>query len=436
MEKIRGAKELVHDAVEHTTNIVEEAHESVARKTMSYLDLFPPIAPPAHLVNSARKLISAGVFASIRGVNRAVEVVTNVAVEAAAEVVTEDGEESPVPMRSDSTGSWRWAGDTALGVVNGVIGDYLHDRENGLDLGMRLRYGDRYLTTSERKSPLLLPEATNKLVVFVHGVTCTEWSWSLKAEEYHGDPTVNFGTMLRRDLGYTPIYVRYNSGRHISENGRVLNERLDDLLKSYPQEVEELVLIGHSMGGLVVRSACHIAETESREWLSSLKKVVLIAAPHDGAPLEKFGDLATSILKIVDHPGAQIPAKVINARSAGIKDLRRGYLTEKEWRGRDPDDSQDSGKVEVPLLDGVAYCFIASTITKAERHPIGSLIGDMLVRLPSATGLATRNESFDIEVNRFGGIAHLELQNHPDVYEQLHRFCAGEAASYDEDQEP
>ena len=73
------------------------------------------------------------------------------------------------------------------------------------------------------------PDATGKLCVFVHGLKCTEWVWSTEAEWFYGDPTVNFGTRLKADLGFTPLYVRYNTGRHVSESGRLLSTLLTAL---------------------------------------------------------------------------------------------------------------------------------------------------------------------------------------------------------------
>ena len=48
----------------------------------------------------------------------------------------------------------------------------------------------------------------------------TEFAWGFGGGE-------TYGARLARDLGVTPVYVRYNTGRHISENGRSLAELLE-----------------------------------------------------------------------------------------------------------------------------------------------------------------------------------------------------------------
>ena len=427
MRRWRGLKNLVHDAVDHTTNLVEETQESVAGRTFGIIELFEPVTKPAKTVNLIRKITSAGVYGSIHGVNHIVKALGDEGlelVEKASSTKTDEG--PPIPMRSDATSTTAWAADTALGALNGVIGDYLHESGNELDVKMCLRHGDDYLQLDEKELKSKLPEATSKLVIFVHGLTCTEWAWCSKAQEYYGDATTNFGSMMRRDFGHTPLYVRYNTGLHISANGTELARQLELLSRFYPRDIEELVLIGHSMGGLVIRSACQYAANNGQQWLEPLTHVMSIATPHRGAPLEKLGNVATSVLGFFDTPGTQIPAKLINVRSAGIKDLRFGYLTDEDWLGKDPDALLENTGLEVPLLDDVTYSFLSGSLTDSPNHPVGFLIGDALVRRPSAEGPKVQRGDFRIETRHFGGLGHLQLQNHPDVYEEIRRIYARE----------
>jgi len=71
---------------------------------------------------------------------------------------------------------------------------------------------------------------------------------------------------LRDDLGYSPVFLRYNTGLHVSVNGRTLAEILELLQDQWPVPITELVLIGHSMGGLVARSACHYGAELQHGW--------------------------------------------------------------------------------------------------------------------------------------------------------------------------
>ena len=274
-----------------------------------------------------------------------------------------------------------------------------------------------------------IPDATARLAIFVHGLGTTEWSWCLGAADYHGDPSVNFGTLLRRDLGYTAIFVRYNGGRHVSDNGRELAARIEALAAAWPVPLDEIVLVGHSMGGLVSRSACEHARLDSHRWLRALRRVFSLGTPHHGADLERLGNLLGALLLAVGTPGTRIPGRLLNGRSAGIKDLRFGNLVDEDWLGRDPDAVAEDNRRLVPLLDGVDYHFLSATVTKDPAHPLGRLVGDLLVREGSASGEpagALREIQFPIRTHCFGGLMHHVLQSHPDVYERIRAACAGE----------
>lgn len=421
MRRFRGLKSLVHDAVDRTAELIEEGHESTSRTVMAVLGAIEPIAEPARVVDGVRRVATAGVLGTIRAVNRGVQAVTDVALDAAehrARMVHGEAalEPLPVPLRSDVTKDAAWIADAAIGLVNGAIGDHLHARGNGLDLGMALRAGDGYVGTDR---PLDLPGATPRVAVFVHGLGTTEWSWFLEGLAYHGDAGASFGTLLARDLGYTPIYVRYNSGRHVSENGRLLAERLEQLVTTYPRAIEDLLLVGHSMGGLVLRSAGHYAREAQMSWPAKVRRVFCLGSPHHGAPLEKLGHLAAAVLGAIDTPGTRIPARILQGRSAGIKDLRHGFLVDDDWIGQDPDALREAGAREIPLLEHVAYHFVSATVTDDPEHPVGRLIGDLLVQVPSAHGTRCRHEKFPIDVRHHGGVLHHQLQNHPAVYAQL-----------------
>ncbi len=158
------------------------------------------------------------------------------------------------------------------------------------------------------------------------------------------------------------------------------------------------------MGGIVIRSACHGASERGATWLEPLTHVVCLATPHLGAPLEKLGSVVSSVLRLIDVPGTVVPARLIDARSEGIKDLRYGVPTDET------------------LLDEVTYAFIAAAVTEDADHPLGTLMGDMMVRLPSALGSVDEHDRFQIETHKLGGLKHLELQNHPDVYDRIHRL--------------
>ena len=254
--------------------------------------------------------------------------------------------------------------DNAEGAVNGFWGDYLSQRQNDLDLGMTLRHQGQVLPAERAALAQAYPDASGKLAVFIHGLSSTEWSWNSSAERFHGDPDVSFGSLLQADLGYTPVYVRYNSGQHISHNSRLLSALLAQLVAEYPVPVGEIALIGHSMGGLVARSAALHGQTTGELWVRHLRHIFCLGTPNLGAPLEQSVNLLTSVLGAVDTAGTQVPAQVLNTRSAGIKDLRFGYTLDEEWQGKDPDALLKNYRQDVPLVDGVGYYFVAATLTE------------------------------------------------------------------------
>ncbi|MBI3203447.1 MAG: alpha/beta fold hydrolase [Myxococcales bacterium] len=427
MRRLRGLKQLVHDAVDATTHLVKEGHDSTARAVLRVTDRIGPIAGAARDVDDVRRVSTDLVLASVRIVNRAVEVVTNAGIglaERAGEGEAESETEPAVPMRSDAMNGAPGLTDAAIGLVNGVVGDQLHARKNTLDLGMELRVGDSYVPLEAGALAAALGNASPKAAVFVHGLGTTEWSWCLLADRYHGDPAVCFGTLLERDLGYTPLFIRYNTGKKISDNGRLLADLLDKLAQHYPTPLEELALFGHSMGGLVVRSACHHGSEAGHGWIRHVRRVFCLASPHRGAPLEKFGHLLTRALDAVDLPGTQIPARILEARSAGIQDLRHGTLVDDDWLGPDADATAAEGAREVPLLPHVRYHFFSATVTRDPAHPVGFLVGDLLVRVPSGSGPEVSESTFPIETACYGGVMHHELQNHPQVYQQIRACCA------------
>ncbi len=397
----RGLKSLLHDAVSATTDLVGEGHDSTGRTTVRMASA-TPLGPTIRAANTLRKLATDSVLATVKGVNRLVEGVSDVALDAGLGTPHNGEPDRPVSMRSDAIGTGAWVGDALIGAVNGVVGDHLHQRGNALGLGMTLRHAE---------------PTTPKVAVWVHGLATTEWSWCLDAARFLGDPASNFGTLLQRDLGFTPVFVRYNTGRPITDNGRELAAQLQGLVDSWPGGVDELVLIGHSMGGLVSRSAAHLARAEGRGWLDVVTRIVCLGSPHQGAPLERLGVRVADALGAIDLPGTRIPAAILRARSAGIQDLGEGRVT--------PDIELDNGDMlQIPAPPGVAWAFIAGSLTTDPEHPVSRMFGDLLVQVPSAEGPI--NARFPVQTARFGGVRHHELQVHPDVYAQVRKFCAGE----------
>lgn len=266
----------------------------------------------------------------------------------------------------------------ALAALNGLYGDRLEAEGSPLAIPMQL-----------------IGEARGgHVAVFVHGLGESERSWG-------------YGERLR-ELGITPVHVRYNSGRHVSQNGAALAALLDTL------DADRISLIGHSMGGLVARSACH----HGGDWTAKVAHTVSLGTPHAGAPLEQAVHVLAGALAVA--PETRPFARLLRRRSAGIRDLRRGSLVDEDWHGRDPDALRAKALREIPLLPGATHCFVAATVTRSPSHPAGRLLGDALVLLPSASG---RKAGY-VEGIELGGVHHLALLKHPAVYEQLRAWLA------------
>lgn len=409
MKKIRAIKALVHDAVDATVELVREGNESGARAVRRATDPIEGLNQAVRVVDGIRKVTTAGVLESVHLINHVVEAVTDAGLDLAQAAQPQDTVEpqpTPVAMRSDTVGSLSWLGDATLGVLNAAVGDYLDSSGNALDLSMKLRVADQYLDLSsdEALAQTLGPAPSSRLLVFVHGLATTEWSWFLGSEGYYGEPGISMGSQLADELGFGAIYVRYNTGRAIEHNGRELAQALDALVSAYPVPVESITLIGHSMGGLVTRSACHWAEDHELPWAKLVPRVFYLGSPHQGAPLARFGEVLTQTLGGIDLPATRVIANILDGRSVGTKDLRYGA----------PQALQEV----LPLAHATHY-FILATITDKPDQLATHILGDLLVRVPSASASAIKAHTFSTEVHHHGKMMHHQLQNHPAVYEQL-----------------
>ena len=277
MKRWTGLKDLLFDVFQKTTLLVQENQESVARKVYSAVQVVEPLAKPTEIVETIHKsttqLVYKGIFATKDIIKEVFDTGERIAIATAINSDDELKKESPNPMRSDAAGTVPWLRDMSLGALNGIVGDYLAAENNALEVSMSLRRDGKYLELTPESLCEELPESSSKVCIFIHGLACTEWWWSSFAEKQYGDPTVNYGKLLEQELGYTSIYLRYNSGLHISTNGALLAKALETLASSFPREIEEIVLIGHSMGGLVARSACFYAEQDEFAWVKKLKHV-------------------------------------------------------------------------------------------------------------------------------------------------------------------
>jgi len=350
IDDLRGASSLVIDATRGVTGLVEAMHRAIARRPGR---LGRPLVAPTDL---ATRLV----YASIRGVTQLVGGTLDLALASIAPLL---GRTPPGPER-----------EAVLAAVNGVLGDHLVQTRNPLAIELQLRHGGTPLPLAPSALVRALPDATGKLLVLVHGLCMTDRQWTRRGHDH--------GAALARDLGYTPIYTLYNTGRHISTNGHALAAQLEALAAAWPVPLDEIVVIGHSMGGLVARSACHAGDAAGHAWRRRLRALITLGAPHHGAPLERGGHGVDRVLGISRYVAPL--RRLGRIRSAGITDLRYGNVLDEHWHGHDRFAHDGDRRRPLALPAGVACYAVAGTLatSAADRLP-----GDGLVPVASALGV-------------------------------------------------
>lgn len=315
--------------------------------------------------------------------------------------------------------------EAVLAALNGVLGDQLAQNHNPLATPMTLRYQGRALNINALPA---MPDATGKVLLLIHGLCMNDLQWTPgEPAADNAKPVADIAAMLATELGYTPVYLRYNTGRHTSQNGRELAAMLEQLLAHWPVPAQELSVVVHSMGGLVIRSAVHAAQQESRNWPQQLKNIVFLGTPHHGAPLERAGNWIDVVLGAT--PFSKPFAKLGQLRSSGITDLRYGHVQDSDWVGQDRFKRKPDSRQPLPLPQGVA-CYTVAATTAAKRSPLAErIIGDGLVPLPSALGqhadlrhqlaFAKAHQTIAYRTN------HMEMIHSPEVARQVTQWLAG-----------
>lgn len=292
------------------------------------------------------------------------------------------------------------AGRRANAAVNGIIGDRLRDQRPTLAIPLAVRVDDADVPLHPGALARAFPGATGRVVVFLHGLSEDERSWDRHRERLG----TTYGEGLA-DEGWTPVFLRGNTGLPVRENGVALSALLQDLTDAWPVELDRLVLVGHSMGGLIIRSACSVLTVADRPWAERVSDVVTLGTPHLGAPLAAgVGTGATALARL---PETAAFGRLLDWRSLGVRDLVEGL-------GED-----------VPALPHARYRLVYATLTDSPRHPVGRFLGDLLVRVPSASGRGRLVTLFpDAEVLHLPGAGHFALLNDPRVHDALREWLA------------
>ena len=389
---LHGYGRLAVDATLGLTSLVETMHHNILRT-------------PGVLGESTQKPargLTGFVYKSIRGVTRVV----------GGGINTLLGQLAPLIGRGTSS----LQREAVLAALNGVLGDHLAGSANPLAIAMAVRREGHALELTRRALATAIPDPRGKILVLVHGLCMSDLKWRRHGHDH--------GAALAVDAGFTPLYLHYNTGLHVSSNGRAFAEQLQTLLQAWPVAVDELVILGHSMGGLVTRSACRHAEAAGHDWLRRLSTIVFLGTPHHGAPLERGGHWIDAILDASPYTTAF--ARLGKMRSAGITDLRYGNMSDEDWLRRDRFARSRRKPHAVPLPQGVACYAIAASLGKKTGELRETLLGDGLVPLSSALGQgadAKRNLALPTSRQWIAyGMNHLDLLGRREVYERVRKW--------------
>ena len=406
-DDLRGVGRLLIDATTGITDLVEAMHRNIAR--------VPGLSASSE--NGRTSGIAGFVYRTVRGVTR----VVGGGIDAGLALIAPALAGVPnVPAR-----------EAVLSALNGVLGDHLVASKNPLAIPMQFRQHGHALTLTRAALSEQLPAATGDIVVLVHGLCMNDLQWKTGGDD--GGEVHDHGAALQRDFGLTPVYLRYNTGQHVSVNGREFASALKSLVAAWPLPVTSIVIVGHSMGGLVSRSAVYYGRRSRHTWCRLLSKMIFLGTPHLGAPLERGGHWVDVVLGAT--PYASPFAKLGKVRSAGITDLRYGSVLDAHWQGQgqvSPD-----ALTPVPLPARVRCYTIAAAIddgaaSQSVRAAGLRVLGDGLVPLSSALACAagenddpSRNLKFppahQCVVN---GVNHMELLKAARVYPALKAFVS------------
>jgi pimeloyl-ACP methyl ester carboxylesterase len=394
---LQGAAQLAVTGVTEATTAVQEIHRAIAKLPFTALQPLP--ATP--VVALAHDTIADGVYGAIRGIAGAVGISARLAIQTLPPQWLPD-RDAPSPAVAQ-----------AISALNGAFGDGLAAQDHPLTLGMAFAHRGRAVALTEAAFAEAYADARSTVVVFLHGLCCNETVWEFYRDGHQGR---TYASRLQADLGATAVYLRYNSGLAIADNGAALAQQLDALMELYPRRIKRLILIGHSLGGLVARSAIAEAMTGETPWLQALSHLICLGSPHLGSPLERGGWRLTRALEAL--PFTQTFARWGRARSLGIKNLRHGHIRPEDSAGLDPDADFGTPPRACPRPAHVKFGFVGCVLGAFEDDALSRRVGDGLVPLASARA----KDLIDADWAAYTRRHHLRLVNDPAVYAQIERW--------------
>lgn len=380
--------------------VVEDLHRAVSNGTYRWLG--PPARPVQRCTDAASAVAFRMVRAGLRGAGELGALLADRRASGAGAGDVVDAEPVSAPPSRVAA--------KARAIAHGILDERLHDVAPELDRGVTFRLAERAGPIEAAHLPGLLGAVTSRPVVFVHGLVDTEQVWVPVGDRGVSLPAAVAG------VGATPVLVRYGTGRTIARNGQDLDRVLGELVTSWPVPVTSLTLVGHSMGGLVIRAACAAATDRGESWLERLADVVYLGTPHLGSWLEKAANVTSWSLRHASPHSAAF-GRFLDARSQGIKDLRFGTTDEAAWPAGRIDGLLTGRPQDAPWLEWARHHLVVGRLHSDPAHPVNGVFGDALVRASSAraAGRWRRIDGGGKPSTSAVDASHTTLPRHPEV---------------------
>ena len=378
---LQGISQLSIDTVKGITKVVESLHSTISANT--------PIL-------GASKDKSSGLTGAIY---KSINLVTHLIGEGINAVLNKTSQ-----LQGEYTGEHKLSNtrEAVAAAMNGVLGDHFDKKENPLAIKMSLRIKGQTLDNKQLNE--LFSKTENPITLLIHGLCMNDLQWTRDGH--------NHGELLQQELGHTVIYLHYNTGLHVSENGRLLAQLLEEI--NIAKDIK-INILAHSMGGLVARSACYYAQKSNHSWLTSIDKIIFLGTPHHGAILAKGGHWIDVFLEI--SPYSAPFAKITKVRSNGLHDLRHGCVIDEDWQ------EHEERKI-VPLPENINCHAIATTTSDKESSKLANdIVGDGLVSIESALGIH-KDKNLNLNISKEHhwvgrNISHMQLLSDKEVYEVI-----------------
>lgn len=400
LSDIHGYSRLAIEATLGVTDLVEAMHHNILRLPLPF---GKTAAKPASGVHGAVYNVLQKTSGMVYGTIRRITTLIGGGLDAALEHLQPE-------LAHINSSNERAA---IVSILNGVLGDHMTTQGNPLTITMGFRRDGKVLALTPESLASAIPDPKGKILVLLHGHCMNELQWRRNGHDH--------GEVLSATGGYTPMHLRYNSGLHISTNGRAFADLLEEMVRNWPVPVQEVCIVGYSMGGLVARSAFHYGAQEKHDWLRHVHKLIFVGTPHHGSMVEQAGNFVDLALEV--SPYSEALSRLGKIRSAGTTDLRHGNLIDEDWAGRNRF-AHASDQRQLSQLPPDVQCYaIAAMIAKEHCEFRGKLFGDGLVPLKSALGHhkdEKRALAFAAGHQKvFYGMSHMDLLDSQEVCAQL-----------------